>query len=42
MIDLLKNIEEIERLELYVNFIKNKKQYSEQERKKLESYFEDG
>jgi len=41
MFNQLEKVSAVERLKMYVDYLKNKKQYSEEERKILESYFED-
>lgn len=40
MINLLNKLGAVERLELYLHFIKNKSQYTEEEREELEIYFD--
>jgi len=40
-IDYLKTLTAVERLKLYVDYLKNKKYYSVEERKIIERYFED-
>jgi hypothetical protein len=42
MINLSDKLTAVERLELYLHFIKNKTQYSKKEREELEKYFDDG
>jgi hypothetical protein len=42
MIDQLTRLSAIERLELYLDFIKNRKKYSPEEQCRIEEYFEDG
>lgn len=43
MINQLKKLDAIERLELYTHYVKNKGQYSKKEREEIENYFkEDG
>jgi len=42
MLDYLKRLTAIERLEYYVNYLKNRDHYSPEDQKKLDRYFEDG
>jgi hypothetical protein len=42
MIDQLTRLSAMERLELYLDFLKNRKSYSPEECCRIEKYFEDG
>lgn len=40
-IDYLKKLSEVEQLECYVNYLKNRDRYSTKDQVKLDTYFED-